>query len=386
MIDRRTFLIGGAGALASAWAGGGWAGDAGAGGIGAGSPAGAAPRWAPYADAMVIDGCGFIAGEDGPGAALSPRLIDDARRSGLRVIQTTVGPVAQYEGAYEETVRSIGYWENEILAHPQVFMPVRSGADLATARREKKLGVVYQFQDSAPIGEKLERVDDFHRLGVRTVQLTYNLRNLAGDGCLEPGNAGLSRFGHRLVERLNERRILVDLAHSGRRTATEAIAASKAPVLISHTGCASLVDRPRNKTDAELRAVADGGGVVGIYLMPFLRESGQTTAADVVRHLEHALRVCGEDHVGIGTDNLVSPVRLSEKYKRQHREAIRERRRLGISAAGESEEVYLFVPDLNTVDRFETLAALLSARGHSDARIGKILGGNFARVMGEVWG
>lgn len=377
MIDRRTFLIGGAGALASAWAGGVWAGSA----------TGAAPRWTPYADAMVIDGCGFIAGDDGaPGAALSPRLVDDARRSGLRVIQTTVGPVAQYEGAYEETVRSIGFWENEILAHPQVFMPVRSGADLSTARREKKLGVVYQFQDSAPIGEKLERVDDFHRLGVRTVQLTYNLRNLVGDGCLEPGNAGLSRFGHRLIERLNERRILVDLAHSGRRTATEAIAASKAPVLISHTGCAALVDRPRNKTDAELRAVADGGGVVGIYLMPFLRESGQTTAADVVRHLEHALRVCGEDHVGIGTDNLVSPVRLSEKYKRQHREAIQERRRLGISAAGESEEVYLYVPELNTVDRFETLAALLSARGHSDARIGKILGGNFARVMGEVWG
>ena len=373
MIDRRTFLIGGAGALASAWANGrAWA---------------AAPRWAPYADAMVIDGCGFIAGEDGaPGAALSAQLVDEARRSGLRVLQTTVGPVAQYEGAYEETVRSIGFWENEILAHPEVFMAVRNRADLDTARREKKLGVVYQFQDSAPIGEKLERVDDFHRLGVRTVQLTYNLRNLVGDGCLEPGNAGLSRFGHRLIERLNERRILVDLAHSGRRTATEAIAASKAPVLISHTGCASLVERPRNKTDAELRAVADGGGVVGIYLMPFLRESGQTTAADVIRHLEYALKVCGEDHVGIGTDNLVSPVRLSEKYKQQHREAIQERRRLGISAAGESEEVYLFVPDLNTVDRFETVAALLSARGHSDARIGKILGGNFARVMGEVWG
>ncbi|MGO1003594.1 dipeptidase [Lysobacter sp. CA196] len=374
MIDRRTFLIGGAAAFASAWAAGrAWAG--------------AAPRWAPYADAMVVDGCGFIAGEDGaPGAALSAHLVDEARRSGLRVIQTTVGPVAQYEGAYEETVRSIGFWENEILAHPEVFMAVRNRADLDTARREKKLGVVYQFQDSAPIGEKLERVDDFHRLGVRTVQLTYNLRNLVGDGCLEPGNAGLSRFGHGLIERLNERRILVDLAHSGRRTATEAIAASKAPVLISHTGCASLVERPRNKTDAELRAVADGGGVVGIYLMPFLRESGQTTAADVVRHLECALKICGEEHVGIGTDNVVSPVRLSEKYKQRHREAIQERRRLGISAAGESEEVYLFVPDLNTVDRFETLAALLSARGHSDARIGKILGGNFARVMGEVWG
>ncbi|MBW8811684.1 MAG: membrane dipeptidase, partial [Lysobacter sp.] len=261
------------------------------------------------------------------------------------MLQTTVGPVAQYEGAYEEAVRSIGLWENEIDLHPDVFARVRTGADLERARREKKLGVVYQFQDSAAIGEKLERVDDFHHLGLRTVQLTYNVRNLVGDGCMEAGNAGISRFGHSLIERLNERRILIDLAHSGRRTATEAIAASKAPVLISHTGCAALVERPRNKTDAELRAVADGGGVVGIYLMPFLRESGQPMAADLIRHIEHALKICGEDHVGIGTDNMLSPVDLSEKYKARHREDIRDRRRLGISAPGESETVYLYIPD-----------------------------------------
>ncbi|MFD0326942.1 dipeptidase [Lysobacter gummosus] len=378
MLDRRTFLIqgalAGAGALASGWA--------------APLRATAPPsQWPPYAQAMVVDGCGFIGSEDAqPGEALSKTLIEDARASGLRVLQTTVGPVAQYEGAYEAAMRDIAYWENEIVLHPDVFMAVRTGADLERARRENKIGMVYQFQDSAPIGEKLERIDDFQRMGLRTVQLTYNVRNLAGDGCMEAGDAGLSKFGHSLIERLNERRVLVDLAHSGRRTATEAIAASKAPVLISHTGCAALVERPRNKTDAEMRAVAQGGGVVGIYLMPFLRESGQPMAADVVRHIEHALQVCGEDHVGIGTDNTVSPVKLTEKYKRLHAESIRERRTLGISAPGESETVYLFVPDLNTPRRFEIIAALLSQRGHSDARIGKVLGGNFARVMGEVWG
>ena len=378
MLDRRTFLIqgalAGAGVLASGWA--------------APLRAAAPPsRWPPYAQAMVVDGCGFIGSEDAqPGEALSKTLIEDARASGLRVLQTTVGPVAQYEGAYEAAMRDIAYWENEIVLHPDVFMAVRTGADLERARRENKIGMVYQFQDSAPIGEKLERIDDFQRMGLRTVQLTYNVRNLAGDGCMEAGDAGLSKFGHSLIERLNERRVLVDLAHSGRRTAIEAIAASKAPVLISHTGCAALVERPRNKTDAEMRAVAQGGGVVGIYLMPFLRESGQPMATDVVRHIEHALQVCGEDHVGIGTDNTVSPVKLTEKYKRLHAESIRERRTLGISAPGESETVYLFVPDLNTPRRFEIIAALLSQRGHSDARIGKVLGGNFARVMGEVWG
>ncbi len=377
MLDRRTFLIHAALAGAGAWAAGR------AGPVRAAAP----PSWPPYAQAMVIDGCGFIGGDgSAPGAPLSPALVEDARASGLRAFQATIGPVAQYEGAYELAMRDIAYWDNEIALHPDVFLAVRDGADLERARREQKLGVVYQFQDSAAFGEKLERVDDFHRFGLRTVQLTYNIRNLAGDGCMEPGDAGLSRFGHALLERLNQRRILVDLAHSGRRTALEAIAASKAPVLISHTGCAALVQRPRNKTDAELRAVAERGGVVGIYLMPFLRESGQPMAADVIAHLEHALKVCGEDHVGIGTDNTLSPVRLTEQYKRDHRDSIRERRRQGVSAPGESEEVYLYIPDLNTPRRFERLAGMLAQRGHSDARIAKILGGNFARAMGEVWG
>lgn len=384
MLDRRSFLIrGGLAGVAAMSA------MAGIGSLVAGPlrAAGAAPQWPPYDEAMVIDGCGFIGSADaGPTDALSPRLIDEIRASGLRAMQVTIGPVAQYEGAYEETMRNIGLWENEFASHPDVFVQVRGSADLERARREKKLGVIYQFQDSAAIGEKLERVDDFHRLGLRTVQLTYNLRNLVGDGCMEPGNAGVSRFGHSLIERLNQRRILIDLAHSGRRTATEAIVASRSPVLISHTGCAALVDRPRNKTDAELRAVAERGGVVGIYLMPFLRESGQPMAADLIRHIEHAVKVCGEDHVGIGTDNVLSPVNLDEKYKQRHREDIRERRRLGISAPGESETSYLYLPDLNTPRRFETLAGLLSARGHSDALIGKILGGNFARVMAQVWG
>ncbi|MEI2456997.1 membrane dipeptidase [Lysobacter firmicutimachus] len=380
MIDRRRFLLATAGWLAAACAGRARAGaDA--------SPAAGASVWAPYSQAMPIDGCAFLGNDGGEAdAPLTPAVIADVRDSGLRALQVTVGPVARYENAYESTVRDLAYWEREFARHPDLLLPVRNAADLQRAHRERKLGIVFQFQDSAPIGEKLERVDDFQRLGVRTVQLTYNLRNLAGDGCMEPGDAGLSRFGQQLIERLNERRLLLDLAHSGRRTALEAIAASKAPVLISHTGCAALVERPRNKTDAELRAVAGGGGVVGIYLMPFLREQGQATAADVIAHLEHAVRVCGEDHVGIGTDNALSPVRLTEAYKRMHRDTVRERRRLGVSAPGEHEDVYLFVPELNHARRFERIAALLARRGHSDARIGKLLGGNFARVMSEVWG
>jgi membrane dipeptidase len=185
---------------------------------------------------------------------------------------------------------------------------------------------------------------------------------------------------------MNELGVLVDLSHCGHRTTLDGIAASKQPVAITHAGCAAVADLPRNKTDEELRNLARKGGVVGIYFMPFLRTQGQPMAADLIRHIEHAVDVCGEDHVGIGTDGGISAVELTPEYVKRFHEDVANRRRQGISAPGESEDVYTFIPDLNTPRRFETLAGMLRERGHSEARVEKILGGNFARLFREVWG
>jgi membrane dipeptidase len=179
---------------------------------------------------------------------------------------------------------------------------------------------------------------------------------------------------------------VVDLAHGGRRTTSEAIVASKAPVIISHTGCAALSDLPRCATDESLRLVADRGGVAGIIFWPYLRRQGQPMAEDVIRHIEHAIKVCGEDHVGIGTDDSVSPIERTPQFEKENREMIVDMQQQGIFEKGRSPELYLFIPDLNHARRFETLGAMLAARGHSDARIAKVLGGNFARVMGDIWG
>jgi membrane dipeptidase len=120
--------------------------------------------------------------------------------------------------------------------------------------------------------------------------------------------------------------------------------------------------------------------------MPYLRTSGQPMADDVVRHLEHAIQVCGEDHVGLGTDGTISPVNVTPEYRKAFTEEMKERRKRGIAAPGEREDAFTFVPDLNTPRRLETLAMLLSKRGHSDVQIAKILGGNFERLFREVWG
>jgi membrane dipeptidase len=307
------------------------------------------------------------------------------RASGLTAVNLTVSGVGSYAKDYDTTIRNIAYWHAQIAAHANVLLLVRRAADLSEAKRSKRLGLIFGFQDATPIAEDLERVDTFGELGVRVFQLTYNCRNLVGDGCLEPGNAGLSKFGQSFIERLNERKFLIDLSHGGERTTREAIAASQVPVAITDTGCAALAPLPRNKSDAELKLLADKGGVVGIYLMPFLRSAGQPTAEDLVRHIEHAVGVCGEDHVGIGTDGTISPVKFDAAFRKKFAAEVAERRAAGISAPGERADVYTFLPDLNSADRFVHIAALLSKRGFSDARITKILGANFARLFDAVW-
>ena len=146
-------------------------------------------------------------------------------------------------------------------------------------------------------------------------------------------------------------------------TSTPARAASKAPVAISHTGCRALVDLPRNTRDSELKALADRGGVAGIYFMPFLRKSGQPHAEDLIHHLEHAVNVCGEDHVGIGTDGPMSRIELNKAYAEFQRKFYADRVKRGISAPGESADVFNLIPEDNTPRRFKILADDLSRRG-----------------------
>lgn len=336
---------------------------------------------------MVIDGLGAPGdGSFGDRVPLTTANVADIKASGLAAVNVTVGGVGSYAKDFEDVLRNIAFWDGQIEAHPEVLMKVKGSADLNEAKRTGRCGLIYGFQDATPFGESLDRFDLFHDVGIRIIQLTYNLKNLVGDGCMEPRNAGLSLFGRNLVARMNERRLLVDLSHCGERTTLETIERSTQPVAITHAGCMAIANLPRNKTDEELRKLADKGGVVGIYLMPFLRTSGQPMASDVIQHLDHAVNICGEDHVGVGTDGVISPINVTPEFRQKFREEIAERRKRGISAPGEREDAFTFVPDLNTSKRFEIIASLLSKRGYSDTRIDKILGGNFNRLFHEVWG
>ena len=308
---------------------------------------------------------------------LNEEQLASARSSGITALNVTVN-----DGTLEDTVAHIAFWQGEVERNPRLFSIIRNAGDIAAAKQAGLVGLMLGFQGTDVLGSDLNRLVMFRRMGVRIMQLTYNTRSLAGDGCLEPGNAGLSAFGLQMVARMNELGIAVDLGHCGTQTCLDAIAASKKPVLITHTGCRAVFNHPRNKPDEVLRAVSAKGGVVGIFLMPFL---GTPTTKDlVVRHIDHAVQVCGIDHVGIGTDQSITPIRVTPEY-RQALEAIgRARQAAGAAAPGEDQPPY--TPELNSPRRLEMIAGALAERGYREEDLRKVIGANFQRVLTEIWG
>ena len=264
-------------------------------------------------------------------------------------------------------------------------MMIRKHSDIARAKKAAQVGIIPGFQYTMFLEENPERIEMFRNLGVRIMQITYNNRSSFGDGCLEPGNAGLSKAGVAAVRKMNEIGVAVDLSHSGYRTTSEAIAASSKPVLISHAGCAAVYSHPRNKPDEILKSLADRGGYFGVYLMPYLVASPTVpTRQHVLDHLVHAINVCGADHVGIGSDGSIQAVVLTPAQKADFDADIARRKKLGIGAPGEDR--YPYVPDLSGPDHMQIIAAELAGRGQSSSVIEKVLGANFQRVLGEIWG
>ena len=359
--------------------------------LAAATAAGALARTAAshYDRAIVIDGLGAV---DDPVAdgnpdtfVFSPQAVAQIRASGTTAWQVTVGDVGNDATNWDNSLANIGFWDRLIAANP-VLTAGRSAADIRAAKAAGKAAIVFGTQDTAMAGTNLDRLDTLQGLGVRVVQLTYNNRNLSGDGALEPANAGLSKLGRKTIERIEKNRQLLDLSHGGQRTIAEAIAAAKRPLTISHTGCRALNDNPRNVWDAELKALADRGGVVGIYWMPFLVPTGKPMAADLVRHMAHAVDVCGEDHVAIGTDGMLSKTVIDDKARAAQKKMFEDRSAKGIAAPGEGPDVFTIIPDLDSHLRFRLLSDALAKAGWTEARIDKVLGGNLLRLYGEVWG
>ncbi|MGA9643191.1 MAG: membrane dipeptidase [Terriglobales bacterium] len=331
-----------------------------------------------YANAIVIDSlCSpFIAMDVLPSA----ETVAAVRQSGITAINFTASvPV------FEDTINILANLQYLVEHCSDAFLIVRRYSDIARAKRENKIGIMPGFQETQFLEEDADRITTFRRLGVRIMQITYNNRSIFGDGCLEPGNAGLSKAGVTAIRKMNELGVAVDLSHSGYRTTTEAIAQSAKPVLITHSGCAAVYAHPRNKPDDILKSLAERGGYFGVYLMPYLVASPTVpTREHVLDHVIHAINACGADHVGIGSDGAIEKTVLTPEQKASFDKEIARRKQLGIGAPGEDR--YPYVPDVNGPDHMQIIAAELAKRGQSSSVIEKVLGANFQRVIGDIWG
>ncbi len=334
-----------------------------------------------YKRAVVVD-CNTWPPYDGT-LPIPQSGLDRADGSGITIVKATVGGASEN---FEQTIDEIAIIQGIVDTHPDHFLLVRKYSDIEHAKLENKMGVILSFESTEMFGSDLSRLPMFRNLGVRVIQLTYNRRNLFGDGCLEPANAGLSNLGRELVKQMNQMGVACDLSHCGVKTTMEAIALSTKPVIFSHTGCKAVHDHPRNKDDAEMRALSERGGVMGIYFLPFIGgEPGQPPTLDIyIKQMEHALSICGEDHVGVGSDIDIAPVNDTPEWRRQMLQQVAERKRLGISAPEEDRPPY--IPELNNPRRLESIAIALAKRGHSATVIEKVIGGNFQRVFRDIWG
>jgi membrane dipeptidase len=229
--------------------------------------------------------------------------LDMWRESGVTVACGTYSGSHKPSQAYDSAVRKIANAHAIAAECEDEMMLIRSSVDIHRAHFEGRYGVLIDFQNTLPIGDDLDRIQTFHGLGLRMVQLTYNLDNLVGDGCTDANKAGLSLYGREMVRRLNEMNIIVDVSHCSEQVGWDAMDVSSAPVIVSHSAAKGVAYHDRGKSDELAKAVAEQGGYFGVVTLPgFIRDTPGGSLDDVVKQVEHLVNVCGIDHVGLGTD------------------------------------------------------------------------------------
>jgi len=312
---------------------------------------------------------------------MSQHDLDLVRGSGIDVIKLSLGGI---KDDFAHTVATIAQVQQLIEVHPDYFTQVRIAADMARGQRERKLGIILSFESAEMLGGQLSSLEVFRDLGVRVMQLSYNRTSPFAAGVMEPNAGGLTALGREAVREMNRLGIAVDLSHANPATTADVLALSSVPPVMTHAGCAAVHPHPRNKTDEQLRALAAKGGVVGIYDLPYLSASPhQPTVDDYMAHLQHALEVAGEDHVGIGSDVGIEPFDSSPAGMAEFSRELAERRAAGLSAPEEDRPTY--VAGLNVPRRMEIIAGRLLKRGYSTTATEKVVGANFARVFTQIW-
>lgn len=348
----------------------------------AGAPRGGSVRDVArlYEEAVVING-NLIVPID-PDAPLDQETRDMIKASGLTAAKLTLG--GSGDESRVETAAFIAVIDKTVALNPDVYMKIGTVTDFAQAKATGRMGVIYSFEAAEMLEGDLDAIDQFRASGVLVMGLSYNRTTPFASGTMSTPSTGLTDLGRQAVERMNARGVTIDVSHSDELSSLGAIAASRKPVLITHAGASAVHPHPRNKSDRLIRALADRGGVIGIYELSYLTTAPAQPSLQVYfAHLTHALNTCGEDHVGIGSDALLWPFDTSPESMARWNKTLEERKAAGVAAPGEGPPP--FVTGLNRPDRCAIIADGLVQRGYGARVVDKVLGGNFQRVFGETW-
>jgi membrane dipeptidase len=310
----------------------------------------------------------------------NPAYIDWYREGGV----TAIAPTVSTTGGARATLNRLGAW-HRLLHERQDLVLVKKSSDVESAKRTDRMGVYFHCQGADAIEDNLDLIDLYKELGVGIVQLTYNVKNRVGDGCEERTDAGLSRYGIKLVQRLNEASVIVDCSHTGLRTSLEAVECSSRPVVLSHSNVASVHPSPRNVSDELIHAIARSGGVIGVVGFPaMVAATTRPTLDQFIAHIDAIVERVGIDHVALGVDYYTGQagVASDDAALRGYQEAVRS----GAWSSAYPPPPHHYPAGIDTPRTFPKLTRRLLERGYGESDVVKILGGNWVRVMRAVWG
>lgn len=314
---------------------------------------------------------------------LSPML-----EGGVTAVNWTIAApcVESIPSTFSGVARFIASIRASIQAGEDRAILVRTADDIRRCKASGKLGVILGFQDASPFEDSVELLGLFHHLGVRIVQLTYQRRNLVGDGCGEPTDSGLSLFGRDIVRAMNRLGMLIDLSHCGPRTSLEAVEWSEVPCALTHANLAEHHRHVRNKSNELIQCLAAKGGIIGIAAISrYVSETGNTqgtTLADIVDQVDSVVSLVGVDHVGFGLD-ITEGMTEAAFHRRLSRGVLSGLPEL--RGSGEVSFENYYPVGLRSACSMPRLTDALLRRGYGDADVLKILGGNWLRVFDTVW-
>jgi membrane dipeptidase len=280
--------------------------------------------------------------------------------------------------AYLNTLRFIASWDSFLANHDRWLMRVDSASDLDRLKNSGKVGVILGVQNSEHFRSPAD-VDYFHSLGQRVSQLTYNTRNLIGNGSTERRDEGISDFGAAIIERMNKVGMAVDVSHCGDRTTLDAFELSRTPALITHSNCRALVPgHPRCKTDEAIKKMAASGGVMGITgVRMFVKNDEPTTVEHFLDHFDHVKKLVGVEHLGVGSDIDLDgyddmPAEENKRLRAGYKGSYGFREKIDIEGVDHPKRIF-------------DLTEGLIRRKYTDHEIEMVLGGNFKRVLAQIW-